>query len=79
MKVLFFKPGEEEIATQEEFSAYEKVPFMTSEDLFIKLIERFKQSQNFRFPEKRGITSLIKLHPKIYMAKQTSYMNKYKN
>lgn len=43
------------------------------------MIERFKSSHNFKLPDKRNIKSLIKLHPKVYMAKQNSYMDKYKN
>ena len=77
MKVLFFKPsvpGEEEIVIQDEFRSYEKVPYINHEDLFIKLIERFKDSHNFKLPEKRNIKSLIRLFPKVYIARQTSYM-----
>lgn len=47
--------------------------------MFIKLIEKFKSSNNFKVPHSLIAKDLIKLHPKIYIQKKTGYMNKYLN
>lgn len=53
--------------------------YKDSEDLFIQIIEKYKTSNNFKLPANMLVKDLIKLHPKVYLQRQVSYMKKYIN